>query len=294
MQPPDGTGTVTFAVTKIYLGDTDPDGTPDMADGWKHYGYNLDGVPAGNLAAFCQPVTGATAATVHTEGINGIENAFGHLILPTILGINANAPTTIDQDLQGGLFTILLSLDQLGMGNSYNPVPSHFAAGGPLGSTPRFDGTDVWPVVQGTDVDLPAAYLTSNTWVSGAKTSITVSLPLMGLMLDLHLRAAVLSMNLDAAHQKVKGGILAGVLSTTEFLAQVRALAGGISTAFCSGPLIDSILLSIQQASDIMQDGTQDPTRTCDGISIGLGFDAAVVQLGATVPAVTQPDPCGG
>ena len=35
------------------------------------------------------------------------------------------------------------------------------------------------------------------------------------------------------------------------------------------------------QASDIMQDGTQDPTKTCDGISIGIGFEARVVQLGA-------------
>jgi hypothetical protein len=34
------------------------------------------------------------------------------------------------------------------------------------------------------------------------------------------------------------------------------------------------------QASDILSDGTQDPTQTGDGISIGLGFNATVVQLG--------------
>src|SRR5580704_15813922 len=34
VQMPDGTSTASFAMNKIYLGDTDPDGTPDMANGW--------------------------------------------------------------------------------------------------------------------------------------------------------------------------------------------------------------------------------------------------------------------
>jgi hypothetical protein len=42
-----------------------------------------------------------------------------------------------------------------------------------------------------------------------------------------------------------------------------------------------------------MKDGTQDPTATCDGISIGIGFDASVVQLGAIAdPAPPATDPC--
>ena len=41
-----------------------------------------------------------------------------------------------------------------------------------------------------------------------------------------------------------------------------------------------------------MQDGTQDPTKTCDGISIGLGFDAELVQLGPIAPPAATPNPC--
>ena len=65
---------------------------------------------------------------------------------------------------------------------------------------------------------------------------------------------------------------------------------GAISTSSCTASM--NILESIGQASDIMQDGTQDPTKTCDGISIGLGFTATIDQVGPTVPAMTTPDPC--
>jgi len=41
-----------------------------------------------------------------------------------------------------------------------------------------------------------------------------------------------------------------------------------------------------------MSDGTQDPTQTCDGISIGLGFDGALVQVGAAVAPTSPPNPC--
>src|SRR5689334_6481949 len=43
MKAPDGPASVTFAITKLYLGDTKRDGTPDPTNGWKEYGYDLDG-----------------------------------------------------------------------------------------------------------------------------------------------------------------------------------------------------------------------------------------------------------
>src|SRR5262245_56424278 len=43
-QAPDGAGTTTFAITRLYLGDTDPDGTPDLDGGWMRYGYDLDDI----------------------------------------------------------------------------------------------------------------------------------------------------------------------------------------------------------------------------------------------------------
>src|SRR5579871_1119177 len=56
MHPGDGTGSVTFAISKLYLGDTDPDGTPDKANGWKHFGYDLDGkISTATSTDLCKP-----------------------------------------------------------------------------------------------------------------------------------------------------------------------------------------------------------------------------------------------
>jgi hypothetical protein len=102
-------------------------------------------------------------------------------------------------------------------------------------------------------------------------------------------------MKLDPTHTKVTGGIIAGVLTTSDFEAQLTQVAGMFDPSLCTGPTIDSILAQIAQASDILHDGTQDPSKTCDGISIGLGFDAAADQLGPSVaPPPPPPDPCGG
>jgi hypothetical protein len=49
----------------------------------------------------------------------------------------------------------------------------------------------------------------------------------------------------------------------------------------------------IREASDMMQDGTQDPAKECDGISIGLGFEMTRVVIGtASPPVAPPPDPC--
>jgi hypothetical protein len=53
-------------------------------------------------------------------------------------------------------------------------------------------------------------------------------------------------------------------------------------------------MAQIAQSSDIMHDGTQDPTQPCDAISIGLGFDATQAQLGTEVVTAVPPPPCAG
>lgn len=148
---------MTFAVSSVLWGNTDPDGGLDLTDGWKQYGYNIDGVAPGDVAAFCQPLQGASATFVHQEGIDGIENAFGHIVLP--LFDSMQSPCSYCQNLCCGInqsFTILLSLDQLGTGTSTNPLSAHVATGTDLDvdaraicgiALPHFDGNDVWSVL---------------------------------------------------------------------------------------------------------------------------------------------------
>ena len=69
-----------------------------------------------------------------------------------------------------------------------------------------------------------------------------------------------------------------------ELVAEVKRI--GYSIGLCDSPLFANLLTSIRQASDIVADGSQDPTKTCNGISIGLGFEMGEVQLGAVGPVV--------
>jgi hypothetical protein len=168
---------------------------------------------------------------------------------------------------------------------------------------PNFDGTDVYPVssaslnapadLTSAKVTLSSAYVVGNTWVSGGDATVVLTFGLAGFPLQLPISHAVITMDLSAAHTGAVNGTLAGVISTAAMSEAMRTLAASFDPSLCSGPTIDSIVAQIEQASDILADGTQDPTRDCDGISIGLGFEATVVQLGAIQdPPAGPADPC--
>jgi hypothetical protein len=77
--------------------------------------------------------------------------------------------------------------------------------------------------------------------------------------------------------------MIGGVLNTQEFVAQVLKVAYLLD--LCTNSILPTLVQEIEQASDILSDGTQDPTQTCDAISIGLGFDMASAQIGDVGPA---------
>jgi hypothetical protein len=88
-------------------------------------------------------------------------------------------------------------------------------------------------------------------------------------------------MQLDPQRRSATNGTLAGVLAPADIAAEARRLGGNIDPDVCSGSVvIDSLVTLIQQAADILLDATQDPAKTCDGISIGLGFNAVRAELG--------------
>jgi hypothetical protein len=294
MHAADGTTDVTFAISKIYLGDTDPDGTPDMVNGWKHFGYDIDGkISTAASTDLCKTQLMAAAANIYPDGDEGTDNGWGKNVLPIILGIASDASTKINDSIAAGKWTIMFTIGQLGSGTDYNPLSGHVDKGDNLGMSAKFDGTDVWPLVNGaTPITLTDAYMTGGTWVSGQPfDSLTLNMLVSGFTLPLVIHHAVVSMVLDPTHQHAAHGVISGVLVTTEAADAIKQVAGSFDPSLCSGATIDSIVSQITQASDIMQDGTQDPTKTCDGISIGLGFDAEVVKLGPTAPPVMPPPP---
>jgi hypothetical protein len=303
--PGDGTASVTMAVSKLYLGDTDPDGTPDKVNGWKKFGYDLDGKQSTATSTdLCKPRDNASPKNVYPDGDEGRDNSFGKNILPIILGIASDATQKINDGLASGSFTIMLDMQKLGSGSNYSPIVTNLFAGAELGAAPKWDGSDVWPVrpellvdpndiTKGSKVNFPMAYVNNNVWVSGSKGDVTLSLSVSGFTLDLTIANAVITVEMDAAHKKGTKGVIAGVLKTDQLTTELKKVAGSFDASLCSGNTIDSIVAQISQASDILADGTQDPTKECDGISVGLGFDADIIQLGpVAAPSPPKPNPC--
>ncbi len=172
----------------------------------------------------------------------------------------------------------MLSMDKLGAGKDYNKLNTKLYGGSELGSVPKFDGTDKWPVIpellsNDTDitsakVQFPDAYLVNNTWVSQPKGAdgtfsgeVALSLSVSGFTLALTISSAVLTMDLSADHKTATNGIIAGVLPTDVLTKELRKVAGSFDAALCKGNTVDSLIAQIEQASDIMADGSQDPEQ---------------------------------
>jgi hypothetical protein len=84
-------------------------------------------------------------------------------------------------------------------------------------------------------------------------------------------------------------GTVAGVLPVAGVVAAVQAEAGRISQSLCSGSSFQSIANQLEEAADIMHDGSNGPGQACDAISFGMNFTGAS-SFSGSIPAVN--DPC--
>ena len=297
--PGDGEGVV-LAINKLFLGDTDRNGNPDP-NAWKSYGYNLDNFKStAGSKNLCKPRAGAQAS-VHNDGDDGIDNAFGKGILQAITLIEPNPTARVNDEITDGTFTLMIKLDDLGTADNYSGINASLYAGGNLGDAPKWDGTDEWPVIyellENGDVNKPKivftdSYVADRTWV-GKADSLEVNLAIQGATLSLTINHAIITMDLDSDNGGAKNGTIAGILEVDALIETITTMAPKI--AGCDFNIADyqSILDQLAQAADILSDGTQDPNQTCDGISIGLGFEAKPVQLGeVTEPSEGGDDEC--
>lgn len=288
---------VSMGISKLYIGTTTRAGA-DSSTAWEDYGYDLDGqVTTTDYSKHCKPAGGASPADTFKDGKEGRDNAFGKSLLPIIksAAMGTDLQAQVNKALDDGSFTVIVDMSKLGTGKDYNGIPSFLLAG----KNKMGDTWDLVPeLLTGTTPDsskvkFPESYVTNNTWVSGTKGDVQLSLSIAGYDIQLNIASAVITMDLDAGHTGATNGVIAGVLKTEDFISQLKKVVGAFDTSLCSGPTVDSILNRIRQASDIMADGTQNANATCDGISIGIGFDATKVQLGKVAdPAMGQNDPC--
>lgn len=296
----DGEEDVVLGVSKLFLGDTDRDGNPSQ-DAWKDYGYNLDNLKTTATAkGVCKPRAGADPRQVHADGTDGIDNAFGKSIIGGLITAILPEPTLEANDaIDGGSFTLMLKLDKLGTGPNYSGIKTALYGGGNLRAEPKWDGTDEWPVLyellEGGDIDKPKivfsdSYVADRTWV-GKADKLNIAIDISGAALSLDINHAIISMDLHADNKGAKNGIIGGVLHTDDLIDTISRVA----CKFAGDIDLEQMGVAevLAGASDIMADGTQDPDKTCDGISIGLGFEAKPLQLGeVTEPADAEGEEC--
>jgi hypothetical protein len=312
-----------FAIHHLYVGDDDP--TPSYTadpNAWKTIGFNLDGLDTTSKSTnVCTPYTKGQTAQ-QADGANGIDNAFGAIVVQALGQLGLNLSQTVSEKIIGGSFTI--EIDTKGL-DSTNTSLSATALGGQLfaggaytGGAPPLTGnyfsiTDNWPVDQallangtiagGSKLVFPAAYVTNGTWVSGTPINLSLALSLEGQTLSLTIHHALISFDYSVSGSQglATKGIIAGVLETQEFITAINQVLGGISGgSYCS--LAQSLFFpTILGAQDIIinADGSVSNTAgtACNGISIGLAFDADEIAVPSVIAAGSDAGtlkPCPG
>ena len=296
---------VVLAMDKMLIGDTNPDGTPNVVNGWKQYGFNIDGrISTKSSVDLCQPVLGASKTQVYPDGNDGIDNSFGKNVLPIFLGLSADLSVQLNQAITNGDLTYLFSIAHP-QSDTDCSTSSKLFLGGSLGFPPKFDGSDVWPIDassllnQADPTSAKCAFSTTNITKGEIfalpPSEMNLVLGFSNLPLTLPIKQARLAFTLSPDQKTATGGRLGGVIETSAMVAAISKLAAQFDTSFCdpNSPTLQSILAQIAQASDILADGTQDPSKSCNAISIGIGFTMRAAQLGAVVPPPPPPpNPC--
>jgi hypothetical protein len=301
---PSGTGSVVFALSKLYYGDTDRNGFTAACEPWRQYGLNIDGKTTTTHSTDVCALNPGSALITQEDGENGIDNSFGENLLPILIALSGSTMSQkANATLLGGDETTLVRLDDLGSGSDYSPFPGLVYHAASTSMPPKWDGTDVRDVdiaslVSGSlssPILMLSGYMNGRTWVGTQGGTMRF---------DLHVTAAghpgpplpvshvQITMLVDPGNGTATSGVISGILAPDDAVAWAQNMEGWVSTSLCSGSAFQSIAQQILQASDIMMDGTNEPGEACNRISFGIGFDATAVTLGQVVSLPMAPDPC--
>jgi hypothetical protein len=317
--PPAPTGPTTsvsathaYAIHTLYLGDQSTSGV-SSATAWEGFGYNLDGLETtASDTNVCTLYAGAAKAT-QQDGPGGVDNSFGENIVPILITVaGANAAQTINTSIDGGSFTVIFAVtgwDDSNASQTATGLSGVLLAGTKFSGTPTFTTADHWPIddslvtpsAPGTDpiknanIKFNSAYVVNGEFVNGSPSTVTISLSIGGQTLGLNVNEASITWKNNGVGS-INGGQIAGVLSTADLVSSLMSIAGHISTSLCSGSAFQSIATQLDQASDILSDGTNVAGKACDGISIGLGFEAKEIAYPVAADVVNPPmgsaNPC--
>ena len=293
-----------FAVRTLYFGDVVPATGVVSSVAWKTLGFDIDGKDTTQSSTdVCQLAAGASPRT-QEDGNGGIDNSFGTGMLPILVTtFGRDFSSQANASLSTGLVTNLLVVRGLGASTTASPLSASLLVAAPLGATPTWSVADVWPVDSSSLLHsdpgvpllaFPRSYAVGGVLVAeppsgsgGIALGVVGSIPLV-----FPIRHVQVATTLSPDGMTATSGTISGIVPTERLVELGRKVAGRISTSLCDGVAFESIFQQLQQAQDILLDGTQDPSRPCDGISIGLGFEAVRVQAGPPVVVSTLGDVC--
>lgn len=278
-----------FAFHTYYLGDTDRSGTAS-ATAWQSFGADIDGKTTTAASTDVCTLYAGAPKSVQTDGTNGIDNSWGANVIPIFESIDSTFSQQFNASVAAGTFTTMV--DVVGLTNSptqSGAAPGWGFEGASFSGTPTWTIADDWPVfpnwlpegglAAGSLVSFPTGNLDAGAWSSGATTTdIPLLIPFGAQAMELVIHHASASF-VHATPTTAATGTVSGILYTQEFLTQLYAAASYLTTSLCSGSAWDSIAQQIEQAQDIVHDGTNVAGQPCDAISIGIGFDG--VQIGS-------------
>lgn len=283
-----------FVVSRLFLGDTTRAGAPSST-AWRDFGENIDGRTSTAASTDVCALLAGAPRSVYDDGAGGIDNSWGKTIVPLI---SATSPAISDQAnaaiLDGRAPLILRFEGSSGQADLPSFVLSALEPA-PL-TAPRFDGTDRWPVFArsydgagGAKVVFRSASASGGNVTTGARSrSLLLRLPSGAGSFDVAIGVARITATLSP--KGLTQGTISGVIPVESLVQAFRiALAQSPMSPLCSGSTLDAVVTQVRQAADVLVDGSQDPNKPCDGISIGIGFEATHVGVGDT--AADPPPP---
>ena len=295
-----------FVVDMFRMGLTMRDGTASAA-AWRDYGYDLDGrytSPADSQSETntCKRDSGASSKVL-SDGTDGTDNNFGQHVLAVIKSLAANYETGVNNTVRAGTWTWLVKVDNFTTGDNAKAPGALYAAANFAGGSrsPSFAETETgWSIVDASLVDratvslpraqFPKGYVANGYWVSGeiGATSAEVILPLFGGPVLVPLESAVISFRVADGSD----GTLAGAVKTTKFIDAWGASlkSGGV----CPGSATyDQLVDTITQSADLVSGlpGLQSISKTCDALSIGVGFSVRRAGGHSSAPIRTTTTP---
>ena len=303
---PSGTGkTIWLAVHAYHMGIV-------SEDGWSSYGYDLDEVCTGakesteNTGTCIRPMTANQDSLI--DGLLCRDNNFGRHIGKMIRTAMPDAEDSLNNAVNNGTSTWVLRIDDVDpMGNdAYAPAALYRSADERTTTPPKWDGNDSRAVLSDsvTDRDVtkpvltfPGGFIVGNRWVSGEPAFMKLSLPISrDIFITLNLQSGVFSLDLDETRESGRNGIVAGALAVTDIEPILKPVAE--AAGFCPGSsLYDAVLKTAAKAPDVVLGAPklQSTTVTCNGISVGVGFEVMPVKASTTVvdPLPPRTGACG-